>query len=394
MAEESMTTRIEVVGAEEAKRTLADFFQAYKTGKEDVKTLNTAMREQAGTIYGARRALMLMRTEWRMQHAAWIEGARVMRDIGRIGRNITQMWQAYTIGMIRVESAQRDLRQATMDVTTAQERYNKYLEIFGEDSIYTITALNDVKDAEEAVEDATRRANDAARDFSIGLGGLALQGLDFIATLPMLAMHLKMVASTLGITKTSITGVTTAITALGATATAVLLGLPALAAGVAIAFDQLIRATTPPEVLEAYTQAKAEAGGIDVRGGVLARRAAQIEPEIVERMVEASGAARGYTRVLAGYTEEQMEARRRTYGGRGGQFGIPRVPETGWYYLHREEEVKASVWTGRRGRGERGVTVRQVSIYNYFGDVTGALDLERAGEISYRKLMRKLETIR
>jgi len=393
MAEESMTTRIEVVGAEEAKRTLADFFQAYKTGKEDVKMLNTAMREQAGTIYGARRALMLIRTEWRMQHAAWIEGARVMRDIGRIGRNITQMWQAYTIGMIRVEKAQGDLRTATKNVGEAQDRYNRYLEVFGEDSLYTIDALNDLKDAEDEVEDATRRANDAARDFSIGLGGLALQGLDFLATLPMLAMHLKMVASTLGITKASITGVATAITALGATATAVLLGLPALAAGVAIAFDQLIRATTPPEVLEAYTQAKAEAGGIDVRGGVLAKRAAQIEPEIVERMVEASGAARGYTRVLTGYTEEQMEARKRTYGGRGGQFGIPRVPETTWYYLHREEEVVPSVWAGRRGGRGRGVIVRSVHIYNYFGDVTGEIDLERAGETSFRKLMRRLEAL-
>ena len=94
---EPLTTEIRVIGAEEAKRTLIDYFRAYEDGKESVKDLNTAMREQYGSLYGMRRALGLLKTEWRMQHAAWIEGARVMRDIGQIGRSLTSMWQAYNM---------------------------------------------------------------------------------------------------------------------------------------------------------------------------------------------------------------------------------------------------------------------------------------------------------
>lgn len=50
MAEHTLTTRIEVAGAEEARRTLMDFYEAFKTGKEDVKSLNKEMREVTAPI--------------------------------------------------------------------------------------------------------------------------------------------------------------------------------------------------------------------------------------------------------------------------------------------------------------------------------------------------------
>ena len=68
-----------------------------------------------------------------------------------------------------------------------------------------------------------------------------------------------------------------------------------------------------------------------------------------------------------------------------GQFGIPRVPETGLYYLHRGEEVVPARETGKR----EGLQLREVNITQY-NTITNSMDLQRAGEETYRILMRKI----
>ena len=382
MAEESMTTELRVDVGDSIK-ILQDYFRMYREGGHDVKQLNKEMREITSGMYGARRALSAMRTEWKLQHAAWIEGARVMRDIGRMGRTLVSIWQAYTIGSLRVEQAQlgvsqaqENVRKATLSVSEAQERYNRYLEVFGEDSIYTknaLDALNDAIDAEkkslEDLEQAEKSAKKAQDDMAKGNITFALSFATVGAEVVTAIGHLAQFKNTLMLLKPTIIAVKGAITALGVTGAAALIGLPALAAGAALGFSELIKATTPPEVLEAYKEAK-ETVGIFPRGGVIAKEAARIYPEITRRMEEASGAARGYTRILG-----------------GGQFGIPYVPETGLYRLERGEEV-------RRSGVARGITVRQVRITQYIGNVSSDYDVDRLAREAYRKFMRKMEAMR
>jgi len=68
-----------------------------------------------------------------------------------------------------------------------------------------------------------------------------------------------------------------------------------------------------------------------------------------------------------------------------GQFGIPRVPRTGLYYLHRGEEV---VPTREVGKHE-GIQIREVNITQY-NTIANEMDLHRVGEETYRVFMRKI----
>ena len=381
MAEAPLVTRLKVEGADECIRSLRDYYRCFKEGIVDVKALNMGLREWSGQIYGGRRALSLMRTEWKLQHAAWLEGARVMRDVGRIGKTLVGVWQAYTIGMIRVDRAQADVRKTTKDLAQAQDVYNRYLEVFGEDSVYTIQALEDVESAQRANEDALKDAKKAQDDMNAGMLTFALSLPTVGADLITMVGHLRALKEILvgaGGVKEALVAAKLAISGLGVAGAAALIGLPALAVGATLALNELIKATTPPEVLEAYREAREIVPYAPPRGGVISRTAMRIlereEPETYRRIrEEASGAARGYTRVLG-----------------GGALGIPFVPETGFYRLHRGEEVRRSTVA----RGDRGVTVRQVRITQNIANVSSDYDVDRLATEAYRKLMRKMEAAR
>jgi len=83
--------------------------------------------------------------------------------------------------------------------------------------------------------------------------------------------------------------------------------------------------------------------------------------------------------------EKTLKTPRELWGLPGGQLGIPYVPETGPYLLHRGEKVVPASEAG----GE-GPQLRQVNITNYFGGINSDLDLETAGEEMYRVFMRKI----
>lgn len=362
MPEGSLVTRIEIKGAEEARRTLMDFYEAFKMGAEDTKALSKELRGVTAPIYGMRRALSAIRTEWRMQHAAWIEGARVMRDIGRIGKTLTSMWSAYTMGMLRVEQAQRgivdaqgNVRKASLSTAEAQERYNKYLEVFGEDSVYTIDALDDLNEAhayEEKMlkqeQDAIEAANRAQADMTAGSITMALNFATVGAEIITAIGHFKTLKEILMSAKGAVTEFGSALAGLGgAGGLAVSAGIIAPFAGIAI------------EAIRTGEEMRAAQMALPEEERIGAYRAPR---EALQRLV---------TREFGGF-----------------------LPETGWFYGHKGEEVVSAPIARMRGRGERGVTVRHVQITQNIANVSSDVDITRMADQSYRKLMRKLERIR
>jgi len=348
MSEASLVTRIEIDGAKEAIRTLRDYFMAYKEGEVDVKALNMGLREWSGQISGANRALRLMRSEWRLQNVAWVELARVMRSVGSIGRQLTSMWQAYTVGMIRIESAQRDVTKATKSVADAQEWYNRCLEVFGENSVYTKDAWNDLQGATDAEKDSLNRAREAQDDMNAGMITFGLSAVGIGSNIITAISHINDFKNALSDAKTMVSGLGGALAGLsGAAGLAVSGAIIAPFAGIAI---EAIRTGE-----EMYAQQMAL-------------------PES-----ERFGAFRA-----------PSEALRRSVTRQFGGF----LPETGWFYGHKGEEVVAAPIARMSSRGGGGVTVRHVTINQYIGNVSSDVDVTRMGEGAYRKFMRKMEAVR
>jgi hypothetical protein len=393
---EPLTTEIRVEGAEESKKSIMEFFEAYRSGKEDVRELNKAMREQYSSLYGMRRALSLVRTEWRMQHAVWVSGARVMRDVGRIGRTLTSMWQAYTLGMMRVEQAQRDVRSATMDVSEAQQDYNRYLEIFGEDSVYAKDALSKLNVAIEAEKAAIEAARKAQEDFNLGLLGLGLSfgsvGADIITAIG----HIDEFIAVLGTAKASLTaflavpvlGVAAPVAGLGALGVLIATGIKEIAkadekrkaALEGLTYEEyklqqrqhrrIFDVTALIQSYMSYGHSIEKATELTIDFGLATETEAQLAADavkmmkdeglsLVEAMVElkdqisstfatAATQAEELGDVLTETTETAtIEAHAYTPYLTAEQRALLRqhggyIPEEGWYYLHAREEVLAA----------------------------------------------------
>lgn len=264
-----------------------------------------------------------------------------MRDIGRIGRTLTSIWQAYTMGMLRIDQAQRDVTKATLGVSDAQERYNRYLEVFGEDATITKDAWNDLQDATDAEKEALDRAKKAQDDLSAGMITFALNLPTVAADLITMVGHFKTFKDTLLRAKSAASGLG------GKLGTLATLGEIGIVIGITFAIKQ---------------------GWESLMDFLFGKE----QREIWERT---------------------QKTPRELWGLPPAQFGIPYVPETRPYLLHRGEEVVSAPMARMRGRGG-GVTVRQVRINQYIGNVSSDVDVSRMAEGAYRKLMRKLEAVR
>lgn len=179
-------------GVQEVAHDFAYFLEMFRQGEKDVKTLNKEMRQLSGSVYGARRAVMLARTQWRMMHVTWIEGARLMRDVGRIGRNITQMYQAYSIMQLRVSQASRTLNDSQNEFILRQDEVNRLVShgvTTGEDYVNAVVAMNR---ASSQAKNAQSELAKAQQENIIGYVGIAMQISDIIATIPMFLMHIHM----------------------------------------------------------------------------------------------------------------------------------------------------------------------------------------------------------
>lgn len=230
MSEFPVVTRYEVVGAQDVIRTNAELWQSFKQGNIDVKDFSGALRENMEGTYAMRRAYSGMRMAIRVEMAPLIESARVLQDVGSIGRDVVQMWQAYTIGQLRIERAMRDVVDAQQEVAKWQELYNQYLRDFGLNSATTKDASENLINAYKKLKEANDAAAKAQRDMWMGYVGMALEIGGVVGQIANLAVHIATLKATIAAT----TGAETA-GIFGTGLTAAGLGVALLAAAPPIA---------------------------------------------------------------------------------------------------------------------------------------------------------------
>jgi len=356
-----LITEIEARGIQTARQQLIEFFRAFKEGERDVKSLNKEMRQLAAPLYGQRRALMLLGTEWRMQHATLIEASRMFRSIGSVGRSLTSMFTAYTAAQIRIERIQRDVAEATKDVAEAQDRYNRYLEVFGEDSVFTQRALEDLQKAREREKELIEAQAKAQQDLNFMWLSFGLQAPLTISAFIDIGKHVKTLTALIAAKG----GLTAAIGGLGSAF---------LSVAPALMFIIPIVAAYTKDFEAAEKAFHGWATSVEERG-----------KDVVERMEE----AREAIKEMRKEAESMGVGKPLAAGGgwsRGGQFGIPYVPETGLYLLHKGERVI------RATERIETTTPKLINIRNtfYIQSLSSEIDLEDLSRRISEKTIEKL----
>jgi len=370
MSEFPIVTRYEVVGAEDVIRTNAQLWQSYKQGGMDVKQFSTAVKENMEGTYAMRRAYSGMRMALRTEMAPLLESAKVLNDLGRIGRDVVQMWQAYTLGQIRIERAARDVVDATQDVAKWQQLYNEYLRDFGADSGFTKDASDNLTEAYKHLKDAQDAAAKAQNDMNIGYVGMVLESASVVSSVISLITHVKMLQATLaatsgeaglgalikGLTGASLAA-TESVTAFAAAGESMsMLGFGA--AGTAAGLLAPLAVVLPPLLLDfAGRQEKALEENPTLRE--------------MQKQIRAGGAM-----AMGGNPYYKGE----------GQHGIDYIYDAGYYRLHKGERVLNAEQTRRNVLGTTRPIQATVTQYN---TITQDADAEAAADRAFRKLLKR-----
>lgn len=317
---EALETEVRVKGADDFVRELSECYNAILKTGEVTKQTAQRIREARAPMLAMSRTISGVRMAYRMQHAEMLESMRLLRKVGSIGYSVVHMWNAYSVAQLRVESTQRSLAEAQSRVAIIQNELNNLQRqgiTTGEKYLNLQLELNQAK---AHAEERSKALAKAQQENIIGYVGM---GLQIVGLIPRM-QELYQIYATI---KAIHVGTTAAIWA-----------------------ETVARSAA---AAAAWFQAKAEivlhalAGPI---GWALLATAAGVSALYIAKMV----------------TEQQRSMQM-------GGF----IPETGWYYMHRHEEVTPA-YAPRRG-----------NIYFYIYETRRARDtakevidvLRRRGEI-------------
>lgn len=373
-----------VYGLEDVLRSQKEIVQAFKEGKYSVKEFNQAQKENMEATRALNRAYSGMRMTQRAQTYEFRQAIQVMQSIGRIGDRLINLWQAYNVGMIRVERATRDVTDAKAELTKWQNLMNQYLHDFGEDSVYYLEAKDMVEQYQKAVEDAEaaqKQASQSMIGYWITLGPSII---GIVGDIAMVTLSIKMLGGTAGL----IAALTKGFGSLGSAITAVF-GSATLLAGT-LSGLAVVAAFAIPIYLafqkDADAAMKAQADwaiSVEEHGKGAIQNINEIA-EAWERMkVEAEAAGPIFEAVSGGGR-----------WGRGGQFGIPSVPTEGYYYLHPKERVLTPGETRfyeaeRKGMLTLPAGIREVNVTQH-NVITKEVDFDTVGDRAYRRIIERL----
>jgi len=309
---EPLETEVHVVGTQQFVRDLSECYHNILRVGEATKATRDQMREARAPILALRRAVVGMRTAYRMQHAAMLEGMRFMMSMGTMGKQITHMWQAWNVAQIRVTQAQEGYAAAQERVNLLQNEATSLQRqgvTSGKEYLDVQLKLNEAKAQAEARSKALAKAQ---QDNLIGYIGIGLQVTGLIPRIQDLYYHYKNMRNIHEMSKTSILGeVAARWSNVGAKlASAKASALNALRTGAETAAKYAHVAATWLQV-----HALAILNSMTPTGWAILAGAG----------IAAAGA-------LAWITTEQAKSQRGKK--KGGS-----IEEEGWYYLHRKEEV-------------------------------------------------------
>lgn len=317
--------------------------------------------------YAMRRAYSGIRMAIRVAWAPLLESARALSAVGSIGRDVVQMWQAYTLGQYRIERAARDVSDAQQDVVKWQQLYNQYLRDFGSDAAFTKDALDNLTAAQNNLNDVQAAAAKAQNDMNMGYVGMVLESTGVVASLVDVAYHIR-VLNALMLESGGVAG-----------------GLGAGLGGLGVAFGGLGTAISGAgDALAAFVAGSGGAITALILGLDLIRELNyQATPEETRWQIEQ------YEKL-----NKEVGLPNTQFGGSlfrklfpVGQYGVEDVPETGLWLLHKHERVLNPEQTRReRVASATRPIVASVTQYN---TITQKADADAAADRAYRKLLDK-----
>lgn len=200
-----------VQGGSGARSELAALWQEFKNGKMSVEEFNDEMRNLSGSIYAQRRAVMLMRTEYRNQRAALYEAMRGFRAVAQIGRTITSTYLTYTMMQTRVADRTRDVRDTQEDLASVQERRIRVVKDLGANNSIAMRLMSEEERLTERLAEERRGLKRAQDQNIIGYSGIVLHALQVIPSMVALNRHIDLTKLYMGETwsYTGLSGIVT-----------------------------------------------------------------------------------------------------------------------------------------------------------------------------------------
>jgi len=276
-----------------------------------------------------------------------------------------QMWQAYTLGQMRIERAARDAVDAQSEVAEWQNLYNEYLRDFGADSAFTKDAAENLAEAYKKLKDAQDAAAKAQNDMNIGYVGMVLESASVVSSVISLITHVQLLKATLAATggetifgtlAKELAGVSTALASGFGAGEMSIFGTGAV--GTAAGLLAPLAVVLPPLLLD-FAGKQAEA--------------LEKNPTLAEmqKQIRAGGAM-----AMGGNPYYKGE----------GQHGIDYIYDTGYYRLHKGERVLNPEQTRRNVLGATRPIQATVTQYN---TITQEADADAAADRAFRKLLKR-----
>ena len=185
-------------GASAVASDIGSIYRALRDGESTVKQANQALHQYTGSIYAQRRAIMMIRTEWRNNNAALLESMRGMMAAARIGRTLTNVYQTYTLMQIRSADAQRDIRNTEEDLLRIQGLRERAVRDLGAGSVYAIDLLEQERKITERLNEEKQDLVRAQRENIVGYTGMGLSMIGVLASSVDLYYHMKITKAILG----------------------------------------------------------------------------------------------------------------------------------------------------------------------------------------------------
>ncbi len=196
----------EVRGASSASDEIRKIYDALRAGSVTVDQANEQMRQFNGSILAQRRAIMMIRTEWRNQNAALFEGMRLMRSTAQLGRTLTSVYSVYTLMQTRMQDKTRDVRDVGEELNRVQDQRLVLQRDLGTTNIYALSLMQQEERLTKRLAEEKRELKRAQDQNIIGYIGIGLQMMNVITTVVQMLTHFRNMQA--------ITGGTWAFTAL------------------------------------------------------------------------------------------------------------------------------------------------------------------------------------
>jgi hypothetical protein len=181
----------QVTGAGTASAEIARVYQELRNGTMSVKEANFVMGQYSDSLLTQRRAITLVRTEFRDQYAATLEAMRGLQAIGSIGNTLMNVYNSFNLSQIRLQDQTRNLSDSQESLVEVQGRLRKVSADLGSDSVYAQALMQEETRLKKKVADDTQDLTRAQEGQNLQYIAMGLNLIGVVPKLFDLGMHIR-----------------------------------------------------------------------------------------------------------------------------------------------------------------------------------------------------------